>query len=54
MALSKCNCENTACDHGERGCSRTALGNKRLLYVGSVCLECWNKMDPKYRITEGR
>jgi len=46
---NRCNCENNACSHVAGACRLSAESDKRLQYVGAVCLPCWSRADSRYR-----
>lgn len=40
-ALTHCNCESSACEHGEAPCSHTVdESSERMDWVGRVCIAC--------------
>jgi hypothetical protein len=49
--MSKCNCENKHCPHGEEACKNEA-SEKRAMYVGKICNECVKKMPKEYMLDE--
>lgn len=47
---TRCNCENTACNH-PRGCAETARrGHNRVDMIGATCPGCYEKYPHKYRL----
>lgn len=48
-----CNCENLKCPHGKRPC-RNEAGEKKVMYVGAVCNDCYKNMPPEYRLPTRR
>lgn len=50
---NQCNCENAHCPHGEHACPNDADPKLKVMYVGSVCASCYNRMPEKYRLAPG-
>lgn len=42
-----CNCEQKACDH-EPGSCKNKAGDKKAMYIGSICDACAKRMPQKY------
>lgn len=45
----RCNCENSHCSHGLKPCPNEA-GDKKVMYVGRVCDECYEQMPEEFRL----
>lgn len=49
----QCNCEQTACKHEPAGCKNKA-GDKKAMYVGSICDACAEIMPKEYLLKPRR
>lgn len=49
----RCNCENLACEeikaHRAGSCPNKA-GDKKAMYIGSICDKCAEKMEPEFML----
>lgn len=49
----QCNCEQTACDH-EPGSCKNKAGDKKAMYIGSICDSCAEVMPKEYLLKPRR
>jgi hypothetical protein len=49
-----CNCEQKECEgrriHGAGACPNQADPTKRVMYVGALCSDCYERMPRQYRL----
>lgn len=49
-AAPRCGCESATCDHDAATCTRPADLTKRLMYVGAVCVACFDRTPAEYHL----
>lgn len=57
--MTACNCENANCPHGGgdpsgakwKPCPNQGEPQYRVMYIGAVCKECYDRMDPQYQLS---